>query len=198
MAKVFSLRHRRNLSKALKGRTITPEWRENMRQAKRGLFSGELNPMFGRKHSAATRLKMSRRHSGVPRAEETKRKLRVCAIKQHRNNGVSFPAIDHGALEEFARLNMAGFHVQYPNFEIVKLGYFLDGYDAILHAVFEYDTPIHLRPVIRSNDLKRQQRIIRHFESTGQPLKAFYRINATGVGEPGMKNVLVEGGQVGK
>lgn len=99
--------------------------------------------------------------------------------------------VDIGATEYFNSLNSAGkFSIQHPNIRFKDLGYWADGFDFVLNAWFEYDTPIHLKTLAKQKDLARQLEIIEHFKSIGKPLTAFYRFNATGKGEPGLHNVL--------
>jgi len=159
--------------------------------------SGKNNPFYGKCHSDAFKEQQRTRVSGKTLSNETKRKLRLLTISQHRQNGVSFPSVDAGATEYFDNMNLHnGFHIQHPNVEIIELGYFVDGYDKELHAIFEYDTKSHNSGRYKKKDLERQQEIIAYYESNGTPLNAFYRINRTGVGEEGMKNVLTNVGEV--
>lgn len=124
--------------------------------------------------------------------DEYRRKLRVAAIKQHKKNGISFPAVDNGAIQEFTNLNLHnGFHIQFPNIELEEIGYFLDGYDPVLHAVFEYDGKKHAKISEKKKDAYRQQQIIKYFETKNLPLKHFFRINRTGFGEQGMYDALI-------
>src|ERR1019366_255936 len=98
--------------------------------------------------------------------------------------------VDRGATEYFNRMNSEnGCHIQHPNVEIKDLGYFVDGYDPMAHAVYEYDTPYHSKPCKRQHDLKRQNEIVQYYNGIGHPLNAFYRINQTGFGEQGIENV---------
>jgi hypothetical protein len=122
---------------------------------------------------------------------DERRKARILAIEQHRKNGIDFPAVDAGANEYFGCLNTSyGLNIQYPNIEIKDLGYFLDGYDNVAHAAYEYDSKRHLLPAVQHNDLIRQKEIIDYYNSISKPLSAFYRINATGVGSKEIVNVL--------
>ena len=122
---------------------------------------------------------------------EERRKARIMAIEQHRKNGIDFPAVDAGANDVFQYLNMYyDLHIQYPNVEIKDLGYFLDGYDSVANAAYEYDSRRHLIPAVKKKDLIRQKEIIEYYKSINKPLSAFYRINATGVGSKEMINVL--------
>lgn len=153
--------------------------------------SGENHPMYGKHHSDEMKENQRKRVTGTTLSDKTKKKLRLLTIQQHRVNGISFPSVDKGATEYFDELNKNNiFHIQHPNIEIKELGYFVDGYDPILHAVFEYDTKVHNSGRYKKKDLKRQREIIMYYEDTGTPLKAFYRINKTGVGNEDMINVL--------
>ena len=120
--------------------------------------------------------------------EEHRRKLRLARLKTLLNVGAR---IDIGATEFFDNLNLHnGFHIQHPNVPFPDIGYFADGYDPKIHAWFEFDTPFHLKHKVKKKDAARQAEIIAHFQQNGNPLTAFYRINRTGRGEPGMVNVL--------
>jgi hypothetical protein len=196
--KNFSRVHCRNLSKALNKPSTKRRHRQSLIEAwktreVRGV-KGPANPIFGRRFSVETRKKMSRAHKGIKLSLSSRRKVRIAVIEQHKNNGISFPAVDKGATEFFNNLNQnQSFHIQHPNVYFPELGYFADGYDPVLHVWFEYDTKFHLLPQVEERDLSRQQEIIEHFQQIGKPLKAFYRINGTGRGESKMKNVM-EGG----
>lgn len=122
---------------------------------------------------------------------EERRMARIRTIKQHRKNGIDFPAVDAGANDYFQRLNICcGTHIQYPNIEIKDLGYFLDGYDEVTNSVYEYDTKSHNLSNKKGKDLIRQEEIINYYKSIGKPLSAFYRVNVTGIGPVEMKDVL--------
>jgi hypothetical protein len=163
-------------------------------------------------HSNAVKLKISSKKKGVTFSVQHRqsisvslcgRKLSLCHKRklalqsrllwvERALHGVK-TKVDRGATEFFNNLNQTqGFHIQHPNVYFPELGYFADGYDPILHAWFEYDTPSHLTLKYRVKDVKRQQEINDHFISIGKPLSAFYRINETGRGEPGMKKSVLK------
>ena len=71
--------HRKNLSQALKGRTLSDETRKKLSQACKGrthteehrkkisqALKGENNPFYGKTHTEETRNKMSQAHGGKP------------------------------------------------------------------------------------------------------------------------------------
>lgn len=168
-----------------------PTWSSTHREEFGRSISGDKHPFYGKHHSEEMKKKQAERNLGRKSSDETRRKLRILTIEQHRNNGISFPSIDTGATEYFDNMNLHnGFHIQHPNVEIKDLGYFVDGYDPILHAVFEYDTKSHNTGRYKKRDLNRQNEIIEYYKNTGTPLSAFYRINRTGFGEQGMKDIL--------
>jgi len=187
------------------GHTVLDESKKKMSSAKIGkptwsslhkeefgkIQCGKNHPMYGKHHTDEMKRKQSERNFGKKLSKEIKRKLRVAAIKQHRKNGIKFPAIDGGSVEYFDNMNKySGFHIQHPNIEIKDLGYFVDGYDPILHAVFEYDTKTHNSCRYKKKDLERQKEIIEYYKRLGNPLNNFYRINQTGFGKEGMEDVL--------
>lgn len=167
LGKPLTEQHSKNISKSLTGikkRPHTEEAKKRMSLAKRPTVT-----------------------------EETKKKLRISAILQHKNNGKSFPSVDKGATDYFNKLNETNqYHIIHPNFEIKELGYFLDGYDPVTHSAFEYDTKSHDNKKYRDNDFKRQSNIITHYENIGMPLKHFYRIHQTVFGEYYMEDVLTK------
>jgi hypothetical protein len=168
-----------------------PTWSSTHKEEWSKRISGENHPFYGKHHTDAMKKKQAERNTGKKLSDETKRKLRILTIEQHRKNGISFPCVDGGAIEYFDNMNTHdGFHIQHPNVEIRDLGYFVDGYDPILHAIFEYDTKVHNSGRYKKKDFKRQREIIKYYKSIGNPLNAFYRINQTGVGQEGMINVL--------
>lgn len=91
----MSAEHRNNISASLRGRTLSPETRKKMSDAKRGekhpMFGkrGEQHYNFGKKHSPETRKKMSASHrgnknrKGKSHSPETKAKIRASVIAAH-------------------------------------------------------------------------------------------------------------------
>jgi len=71
---IFSDEHKNNLSKAGKGRKFNKNWKRKISEAKANM-KPEDNPMFGKKHSLASRKKMSESQSGNKASEETKKKM---------------------------------------------------------------------------------------------------------------------------
>lgn len=57
-----------------KGIPMSEESKEKLSNSLKGKFSGENNPMYGKKHSEATRKKLSESHTGKKQSEEQKRK----------------------------------------------------------------------------------------------------------------------------
>lgn len=125
----------------------------------RDVYIGKDNQFYGKTHT-----------------EESKRKMRVVVARAVRDKyGV---CLDNGANEWFAMLNKLGFTFE-EGYLIEPLGYFADGYDRNKHTWVEYDTPYHNKPSQKKKDLDRQQRIIRYYESIGNPLAQFFRYNTT-------------------
>jgi hypothetical protein len=168
-----------------------PSWSSLNREEWGKQIKGEKHPFYGGHHTEMFKKQQSNRMTGRHLSDETKKKLRISSIKQHKNNGMNFPAVDRGAEEYFNDLNKNnGYNIKHPNFEIEELGYFVDGYDPILHAVFEYDTKVHNSGRYKKTDLKRQTEIIEYYKKLGNPLNGFYRVNRTGFGIQDIKNIL--------
>ena len=89
---------------------------------------------------------------------------------------------DQGSKEWFKHLNDIGFSYK-EGWYCKELGYFADGYDKINHIWYEFDTPSHRFPYIKNKDIIRQNNIINHFQSTGNPLKHFIRAFADNDGK---------------
>jgi hypothetical protein len=171
----------RTLSASLTGRIFSESHKKSI-SAKRRNRPGKVR-------SAECRLKISLAARGRKLQPEVRNKIRLKLVERYQQLGLGGGRVDAGATEFFNNLNRTqGFHVQHPNVYFKELGYFADGYDPVLHAWFEYDTPVHRR--WKEHDQKRQQEIIDYFKVIGRPLTAFYRVNVTGVGEPGMKNFI--------
>lgn len=185
IGKKYSEETKQKMSMAKIGKSLSDEHCRKISMSN----SGENHPMFGKHHSEEMKRKQSERYRGAKLSEETKRKLRIKTIEQHKKNGISFPAIDKGSSEYFKQLNEnEGFHIKYPNIEIKDLGYFVDGYDPTLHAIFEYDTKTHNSKRYKEKDLQRQIEIIKYYKTMGKPLTHFFRINSN---ENKMIDVLI-------
>jgi len=186
----------------------TEEGRNNMSKARLGKVPWNKNICGYTLHSEEWKQELSSINKERYKNEDARKKLsisskkawenpelrrinRINAIKQHKENGIDFPAVDKGAMDYFQRLNMYyDLNIEYPNYEIKNLGYFLDGYDKVSNVAYEYDSKRHLIPSVKENDLIRQKEIIDYYKSIGNPLSAFYRINATCVGSTEMIDVL--------
>jgi hypothetical protein len=148
--------------------------------------ASRIGKCVGAKRTFETCMKISLALSGKRKSEAH----RLKCIKHAKHFGVS---VDAGASEYFNAMNLHnGFHIQHPNVRFKELGYFADGYDAILHAWFEYDTPSHSSRRAQERDARRQSVIIQHFVRIGKPLSHFFRINRTGRGDSGMRDILKE------
>jgi hypothetical protein len=182
--KIFSKEHLLNMSLALKG--ISSPFKGKKRNIKIGVkISFKLK---GRKLSDSHKAKIALSCFGKKHSEETKQKLSIKHAAKIVALGIP-TCVDAGATEFFNNLNQTeGFHIQHPNVYFKELGYFADGYDPVLHAWFEYDTPCHLKESYKQHDAIRQNRIIGHFIKTGKSLNSFWRIDATN-GNPAMKKV---------
>jgi hypothetical protein len=167
---------RQKIASKLKGRTwsCTPKGKPLSQTLKEKLSQAHIGKISGFK---------GRRHT-----KESKLKIRLARIRQQQECGSK---IDEGATEFFNNLNQTqGLHIQHPNVYFSELGYFADGYDPVLHAWFEYDTKSHRPSFVKQRDVLRQTEIIEYFKFIHKPLTGFYRINQTGLGKPGMVNIL--------
>lgn len=147
-----------------KGRPISEEQKEFLRKR-----TGKNNPMFGRKASLETKLKMSvskKGKPGKPHTEQSKQKLRL-----YRSKWVSEfaggPQYNPNACRYFDELNKQnGWNLQHAEnggeIYIKELGYFLDAYDREKNIVVEYDEPKHYKVDgnLKEKDLTRQQQIV--------------------------------------
>jgi hypothetical protein len=171
--------HRKALSDALRGKPKSKEHNHTVSLALKG------KPFTDDRKKAISKSLTGKRYK--PRNESHNRAIAKAIRLRYKT---CTPRVDQGSAEYFEKLNRQGFHIQYPNVYLSELGYWADGYDPVIHAWFEYDTPCHLNPRRKTKDLKRQTEIIEHFKSTGKPLTAFYRINATGVGKFELVNII--------
>ncbi len=70
------------------GKQLSEETRNKMREAKKGRYIGENNPMYGKKHSDEALRKMSEAHNGKHPSVETRKKLSEANKGKHWfNNG---------------------------------------------------------------------------------------------------------------
>jgi len=174
---------RKHISEALIGRTLTPEqcvkwsevkkayWLNNSEQRSRysQRQTGEGNTFYGKRHTDKTKKVLSSKCS------------------PYLKDGMP---VDRGATEYFHQHNcFNGTHIEHPNIFVEGVNKYLDGYDPITHTAYEFDTKYHNRCYQKKADLVRQTKIISHYETIGNPLKAFVRINATGVGPLAAKKV---------
>jgi hypothetical protein len=170
-----------------KGKTFSVEACNNMSLAHKGKPSG----IKGKKMSFVGRANVSIGSKGKVLSDVHKTKIRIATCKRIQSLGIA-PRIDKGATSFFNMLNTVGYHICHPNIYVDDLGYFVDGYDPFKHIVYEYDTPVHLRPGRHDKDVVRQTNIITHFASNGNPLNGFIRINDTGIGNNIMVDVMEE------
>lgn len=146
-----------------KGRSISEEQKEFLRKR-----TGVNNPMFGKKASIETRLKMSlvkKGKIGKPLSEQTKHKLRLHRAKWIKEFAGG-PQYNPTACEFFNGLNLKNnWNLQHAEnggeYYLKELGYFLDAYDKEKNIVVEYDEPKHytIEGKLKDKDVKRQGRI---------------------------------------
>lgn len=71
-----------------KGKHLSAETRKKISESKKGKQAGEKHPMYGKRHSAETKCKMSLAHKGQKLSEEAKKKLSETFKSLHwYNNG---------------------------------------------------------------------------------------------------------------
>lgn len=169
------------------GKHLSEETRRKMSKSHIGIVKSEETRRklsianTGKTASDATRQKLSDAHKGKPapfkgrkHTEETKDILRTKCTQFLDHAGIS---VDRGSKEWFDALNKCGFNFV-ENYPLKELGYFADGYDSQEHIWMEYDTPYHRRTIGQlEKDMRRQKRIIDHFEKIGNPLKLFIRVS---------------------
>jgi|SRR3990167_3046364 len=137
------------MSKGKKGKIRKPFSKETKRKMSEA-HKGENNPMFGKHHS-----------------EETRRKMRLSAIKRIEQNNLDgnqlCPAYNPKSIpiiEEYGKIN--GYNFQHAEnggeYNIKKLGYWVDGYDKTRNTIIEIYEKFHKRCAER--DGKRKQEII--------------------------------------
>ncbi len=120
----------------------------------------------GRKLSPETCKKISESLKGRRYSSETRRKMRLAAIRRiERAKGKCSPNYNPKAcklIEEYGKQH--GYNFQHAEnggeFHIKELGYWVDGYDKEKNVVIEYDEPKHYRNGnLRVRDLERQKAI---------------------------------------
>ncbi len=170
--------HKEKIRKKLKGRIISEDHRKNMSKGRIGMKFSEKHkkqismskkgvPNYktrGKKHSEETKLKISESRKGKAMnnknrlghtpSEETKKKLRLAAIKYiNEHCGGITPMLGHnekGILDELQE--------EY-GYDIIRQyqveGYFLDGYIKELKLAIE----VYEKPKDKERDIRRQQQI---------------------------------------
>jgi hypothetical protein len=96
--------------------------------------------------------------AAIHNSHEYRRKLRELTIQRLKDHNIS-PRANKTACQFFDRLNgIVLWNIQHAGNggEVVIDGYFLDGYEADLKRVWEYDEPAHNKLCNRIKDMKRQ------------------------------------------
>jgi len=158
-------------------------------------MSGQNNPMFGKKQSMEskrlmsrlgskcskdTKLKMSMKHCGSNNAmfgktqsSEAKKKMRISKLNRFELLGIPC-CQDKNSPQWFDTYNKAN-NTNFRPKRFMDIGYDADGYDENNHIWIEYDTQYHLSHKQTKKDKVRQNNIIEHFETIGEPLNEFKR-----------------------
>ena len=179
MGKHHSEETRLKISNGRKGKQHTEETRQKISNSNRGYkYSDEIvlrrseaqkgknNNMYGKHHIEETKLKISignKGKHGEVRTEETKRLMRVSAIKRIKDNrlggGQLTPSYNPKSIpiiEEYGKAN--GYNFQHAEnggeFYIKTLGYWVDGYDKTQNVVIEYYEKAHRNSVNRDERRK--------------------------------------------
>jgi len=159
-------------------------------KGKINVYSDETKQRMGRsyrgKHrSLEEKIKISDGIKGIKRSAETIKKIsinsRIHQLKRLHELGIP-PHQDNGSHNFFNHVNERGFN--FKSIVFFDIGYVADGYDSKKHIWCEFDTPYHNTLGQQSKDLIRQNNIIKHFESVGNPLTLFLRVKATRDGKP--------------
>lgn len=147
-----------------KNRPISEKQKEFLRNSRIGCN----NPMYGKKLSLTTRLKMSlirKGKPGKPLSESAKQKLRLYRANWV-NEFAGGPQYNPTACKYFDELNKQnGWNLQHAEnggeYYVKELGYFLDAYDKQRNIVIEYDEPKHftIEGNLKEKDIKRQEQI---------------------------------------
>ena len=149
--------HKLNISKSNTGHNVSSQTKEKMSLISRGKNTWSK----GRRHT-----------------EEYKRTMRQKSCERLIKLGIA-SCEDKGAREWFNKLNREFNYKFKINCHFKELGYFADAYDEYNHIWAEYDTEYHQYYKQKEKDIIRQNIIIEHFKSIGNPLKQFIRIDAT-------------------
>ncbi len=120
-------------------------------------------------------------HLGKKASDETKRKHRIDRLRRLDEYKIP-PTEDRGARDFLKEVNRLGFNFKPKTFW--SLGYIADGYDKPHHIWLEFDPPHHyyVNGKLKDKDVIRQQNILNHFRSTGNPLQDFIRVKTNKYG----------------
>jgi len=162
-----SFETRLKMSKSQKKRFLKKDECKKLSEAQKG----EKNHNYGKKRSEETRRKISEAEKGKTLTQETKRKMRIAAIKRiERKHGQVHPNYNPEAcrlIEEYNEKH--GYNFQHAEnggeFHIKELGYWVDGYDAAKNVVIEVDESHHYKDdKLKEKDIQRQQEIEEHLD----------------------------------
>ena len=159
-----------------KGRPISEKQKQFLSKTR----MGKNNPMFGRKVSLETKLKMSQSQKKIkhqPLTEKTKRKLRQYRCEWIIKNGGG-PQYNPLACEYFNQLNKKKkWNLRHAlnggEYYIKELGYWIDAYDEKRNIVVEFDEKRHFNSLgnLKTKDIKRHNHIFDFLQCK------FYRYN---------------------
>jgi len=176
--KPLSEEHKKKISNTCKGKQHTVETRQKISKENKGKHLSEETKrkiserQKGKHFSEETKQKMSEAKKGKKRkpfSEETKRKIRLSAIKRIEKNRLNGNQLcpSHNPksipiIEEYGKANCYSFqHAENGGeYFIEDLGYWVDGYDKIRNVVIEYYERAHKNKVDR--DERRKQEIMNH------------------------------------
>ncbi len=130
------------------------------------LVRGNRNPMYGKKHSDATKLIISKKNKGnkarlgQPHLNISKEKMRLAIVNRVKKYGAhsrNFNPIACEFIDKYGKENNYHFQHALNGGEINKFGYFADGYDIKNNIWFEYDESIHYTKTgeLKLRDIKR-------------------------------------------
>ena len=143
-----------------------PSKRVDVRRKLSENTTGKNNPMYGKKRTYEEKRKLSEANKGVKRSEETRKNMRLSAIKRIEkakfNGGQLIPGYNPEAckiIDEYGEKHGYNFQHAENGGEVCIGGYFPDGLDAERETIIEIDEKQHFNVdgTYIKKDIKRQK-----------------------------------------